>query len=232
MGHKVSPVSFRLQINKNWQSRWFAKKGYAEMLHEDIKIRQFLMKEMGMKAGIAKVEIERNANQVSVSIHTSRPGVVIGRGGAGATEIKNKISKLTKGRIKDINIVEIRKPEENAQLLADSIAQQLEKRIPFKRAMKQAIEKATKDGAIERPNKEGVKGVKVMISGRLNGAEIARKEHAIKGKIPLATLDADIDYGYSRAKTTYGIIGVKVWIYNGMIDKTKKENKEATDVNA
>ncbi|MEI7513677.1 MAG: 30S ribosomal protein S3, partial [bacterium] len=112
------------------------------------------------------------------------------------------------------------------------IAQQLEKRIPFKRAMKQAIEKATKDGAIERPNKEGVKGVKVMISGRLNGAEIARKEHAIKGKIPLATLDADIDYGYSRAKTTYGIIGVKVWIYNGMIDKTKQENKEATDVNA
>ncbi|MEI7690167.1 MAG: 30S ribosomal protein S3 [bacterium] len=232
MGHKVSPVSFRLQINKNWQSRWFAKKGYAEMLHEDIKIRQFLMKEMGMKAGIAKVEIERNANQVSVSIHTSRPGVVIGRGGAGAAEIKNKISKLTKGRIKDINIVEIRKPEENAQLLADSIAQQLEKRLPFKRAMKQAIEKATKDGAIERPNKEGVKGVKVMISGRLNGAEIARKEHAIKGKIPLATLDADIDYGYSRAKTTYGIIGVKVWIYNGMIDKTKKENKEAADVNA
>jgi len=232
MGHKVSPVSFRLQINKNWQSRWFAKKGYAEMLHEDIKIRQFLMKEMGMKAGIAKVEIERNANQVSVSIHTSRPGVVIGRGGAGAAEIKNKISKLTKGRIKDINIVEIRKPEENAQLLADSIAQQLEKRIPFKRAMKQAIEKATKDGAIERPNKEGVKGIKVMISGRLNGAEIARKEHAIKGKIPLATLDADIDYGYSRAKTTYGIIGVKVWIYNGMIDKTKQENKEATNVNA
>ncbi len=223
MGHKVSPVSFRLQINKNWQSRWFAKKGYADMLHEDITIRQYILNEMGVKAGIAKVEIERNANQVSVIIHTSRPGVVIGRGGAGATELKTKISKLTKGRIKDINIMEIRKPEANAKLLADSITQQLEKRIPFKRAMKQAIEKASK---------EGVQGVKVMISGRLNGAEIARKEHALKGKIPLATLDADIDYGYSRAKTTYGILGVKVWIYNGMIDKTKKDKKEATDVNA
>ena len=223
MGHKVSPVSFRLQINKNWQSRWFAKKGYADMLHEDITIRQYILNEMGVKAGIAKVEIERNANQVSVNIHTSRPGVVIGRGGAGATELKAKISKLTKGRIKDINIMEIRKPEANAKLLADSITQQLEKRIPFKRAMKQAIEKASK---------EGVQGVKVMISGRLNGAEIARKEHALKGKIPLATLDADIDYGYSRAKTTYGILGVKVWIYNGMIDKTKKDKKEATDVNA
>ena len=193
------------------------------MLYEDIKIRQYILNELGMKAGIAKVEIERNANQVSVSVHSSRPGVVIGRGGAGAVEIKNKISKLSKGRIKDINIVEIRKPEANAQLLADSIAQQLEKRIPYKRAMKQAIEKASK---------EGIQGVKVMISGRLNGSEIARKDHALKGKIPLATLDADIDYGCSRAKTTYGILGVKVWIFNGMIDRTSQEKKETNDVNA
>lgn len=224
MGHKVSPVSFRLQVNKNWQSRWFAKRGYADMLYEDLMIRQYIIRELGMRAGVAKVEIERNANQVSVNIHTSRPGVVIGRGGAGAQELKAKISKLTKGKIKDINILEIRKAETNAQLIADNIAAQLEKRIPFKRTMRQAIEKASR---------EGVKGIKVMVSGRLNGAEIARKEHSIKGKIPLATLDAMIDYGTSRAKTTYGILGVKVWVYNGMAEKSvKKEKEEAVDVNA
>jgi small subunit ribosomal protein S3 len=194
------------------------------MLYEDLMIRQYIIRELGMRAGVAKVEIERNANQVSVNIHTSRPGVVIGRGGAGAQELKAKISKLTKGKIKDINILEIRKAETNAQLIADNIAAQLEKRIPFKRTMRQAIEKASR---------EGVKGIKVMVSGRLNGAEIARKEHSIKGKIPLATLDAMIDYGTSRAKTTYGILGVKVWVYNGMAEKSvKKEKEEAVDVNA
>jgi small subunit ribosomal protein S3 len=216
MGHKVSPISFRLQVHKNWQSRWFASRGYADMLYEDIRIRQYILGELGNKAGVAKVEIERNANQVSINIHTSRPGVVIGRGGAGATELKSKLTKLTKGKIKDINILEIRKAEANAQLIANNIAQQLEKRIPFKRTMRQAIDKA---------GKEGVKGIKVMVSGRLNGAEIARKEHVIRGKIPLATLDADIDYGTSRAKTTYGILGVKVWIYNGMIDKQSKRKR-------
>lgn len=223
MGHKVSPISFRLQIHKNWQSRWFSKKDYAKLLHEDLKIRKTVLKDLGMRAGISKVEIERNANQVSVTVYTSKPGVVIGRGGQGAMELKNKLSKLTTGKIKDVNIIEIKNPEANAQLLADSIAQQLERRIPFKRAMKQAVEKATKAGA---------KGVKVMIGGRLNGAEIARSEKALKGKIPLATLDADIDYGTSRAKTTYGILGVKVWIYNGMIEHEKKVAKEVKDVNA
>ncbi len=224
MGHKVSPISFRLQVNKNWQSRWFAKRGYVDMLHEDIEIRNYILKELGQRAGVAKVEIERNANQVSINIHTSRPGVVIGRGGSGAAELKVKLSRLTKGKIKDINILEIRKAEANAKLVADNIAAQLEKRIPFKRCIRQAIEKATK---------EGVKGVKVMISGRLNGADIARSEHSIKGKIPLATLDADIDYGIARAKTTYGILGVKVWIFNGMTEKTvKKEKEESKNVDA
>jgi small subunit ribosomal protein S3 len=222
MGHKVSPISFRLQVNKNWQSRWFAKKGYAEFLHEDLRIRRYILRELGQKAGISKVEIERNANQISVNVHTSRPGVVIGRGGTGASELKTKLSKLVKGKIKDINIVEIKKPEADAQLIADNIAQQLEKRIPFKRANRQAVEKALK---------AGVKGIKVMVGGRLNGAEIARSEYVLRGKIPLATLDADIDYGVSRAKTTYGIIGVKVWVFRGMKEKSVKK-EEAYDVNA
>ena len=144
MGHKVSPISFRLQVSKNWQSRWFAERGYADLLHEDLKIRSYILKDLGMRAGVARVEIERNANQVSINIHTSRPGVVIGRGGAGASDLKAKLSKMTKGKIKDINILEIRKPEANAQLIADNIAQQLEKRIPFKRTMRQAVEKASK----------------------------------------------------------------------------------------
>jgi len=222
MGHKVSPISFRLQISKNWQSRWFAQKGYAEYLHEDLRIRKYILNELGQKAGVSKVEIERNANQVSVNISTSRPGVVIGRGGAGATELKNKLSKMIKGKIKDINIVEIKKPEAEAQLIADNIAQQLEKRIPFKRANRQAVDKALK---------AGVKGIKIMVGGRLNGAEIARSEHVLRGKIPLATLDADIEYGTARAKTTYGIIGVKVWIYKGMKEKSVKKN-EAKNVDA
>jgi small subunit ribosomal protein S3 len=223
MGHKVSPISFRLQVSKDWQSRWFSKKDYAKMLHEDINIRKAVLRDLGMRAGVAKVEVERNANQVSVTIHTSKPGVVIGRGGQGAMELKAKLSKLTTGKVKDVNIVEIKNPDANAQLIADNIAQQLEKRIPFKRAMKQAVEKSMRAGA---------KGVKVMIGGRLNGAEIARSEKALKGKIPLATLDADIDYATSRAKTTYGILGVKVWIYNGMKETPKKKTKGVQDVNA
>jgi small subunit ribosomal protein S3 len=219
MGHKVSPISFRLQVNKDWQSKWFSSKDYAEMLHEDIKIRRTILNELGRKAGISKVEIERNGNQLSLTVHTSRPGVVIGRGGSGATELKNKVTKLTKSKVKDVNIVEVKNPEANAQLIADNIAVQLEKRIPFKRAMRQALEKA---------NKAGAKGVKVVIGGRLNGAEIARSEKAQKGKIPLATIDANIDYATSRAKTTYGILGIKVWIYNGM----QEHQKEVKNVNA
>lgn len=206
MGHKVNPISFRLQVDKNWKSRWFAGSNYADLLHEDIKIRNFINKNLGAKAGIAKIEIERDANLVTVIIHTSRPGVIIGRGGAGATELKNNLSKLVPSKIKDITIEEIRNPELNAQIMADSIAQQLEKRIAYKRAAKQSLDKIVRAGA---------KGAKINIGGRLNGAEISRSQFFLSGKIPLATLKADIDYGTARAWTTYGILGVKVWIYKG-----------------
>lgn len=222
MGHKVSPISFRLQVKKNWSSKWFAKRDYAKLLHEDIKIRKFILASLGMRAGISHVEIDRNANQVSVNIYTAKPGVVIGRGGTGATELRAKLAKLTAGRVKDINVFEVKNPDANAQIVADNIAQQLERRIAFKRAMRQSVEKAQRAGA---------KGIKIMVGGRLNGAEIARSEFVIKGKIPLATLDAEIDYGTSRAKTTFGIIGVKVWVFNGMAE-TKKKKSEATDVTA
>lgn len=220
MGHKVSPISFRLQVEKNWSSRWFASRGYAGMLHEDILIRKYILNNFGYKAGISKVEVDRNANQVNVTVHTSRPGVIIGRGGVGVTELKVKLNKITKGQIKDINVQEVKNPEADAQLIADNVAQQLEKRIAFKRAIKQSVEKAMRSGA---------KGVKIMVGGRLNGAEIARSEHTIKGKIPLATINADIQYGTSRAKTTYGIIGVKVWIFRGM---KQKAASGVHDVNA
>lgn len=221
MGHKVNPISFRLQVSKDWTSRWFSSRDYAKLLHEDIMIRRYIFSNLGMRAGISSVEIERNANQLSIGIHTAKPGVVIGRGGAGATELKTKLSKLTVGKIKDINVYEVKNPDANAQIIADNIAQQLERRIAFKRAMRQAVEKA---------QRAGVKGVKVMVGGRLNGAEIARSEHVIKGKIPLATINADIQYATSRAKTTYGIIGIKVWVFNGM--KESKKKSEVTDARA
>lgn len=206
MGHKVNPISFRLQVKKDWKSRWFSRSNYAQYLHEDIKIREHILKKLGAKASISRVEIERNANLVTVIIYTSRPGVIIGRGGSGAIELKAELTKMVASKIKDINIEEIRNPELDAQIMADNVAQQLEKRIAFKRAAKQTVDKVMKAGA---------KGVKVMIGGRLNGAEISRSQFFTEGKIPLATLRADIDYGTSRAWTTYGILGVKVWIYKG-----------------
>jgi small subunit ribosomal protein S3 len=215
MGHKVNPISFRLQINKNWKSRWFAEADYAKFLHEDLKIRKYIDQKLGARAGVARVDIERNANMVTVIIHTSRPGVIIGRGGSGAVDLKKNLTKLVPSRIKDINIEEIRVPELNAQIMADSIAGQLEKRIAFKRAAKQTMDKIMKAGA---------KGAKIMIGGRLNGADISRSQFFSEGKIPLATLKADIDYATSRAWTTYGILGVKVWIYKGEV-KEKKEEK-------
>lgn len=216
MGHKVNPISFRLQVKKDWRSRWFSKENYAKFLHEDIRIRDYIHKKLGVKASISRVEIERNANLVTIIIFTSRPGVIIGRGGAGATELKQELSKLVESKIKDISIEEIREPELDAQIMSDSIAQQLEKRIAFKRAAKQSLDKIMKAGA---------KGAKIMIGGRLNGAEISRSQFITQGKIPLATLRADIDYGTSRAWTTYGILGVKVWIYKGDIAKNTKETK-------
>jgi small subunit ribosomal protein S3 len=217
MGHKVNPISFRLQINKNWKSRWFATADYAKFLHEDLKIRKHIDTKLGARAGVARVDIERNANMVTIIIHTSRPGVIIGRGGAGVAELKVALTKLVASRIKDINIEEIRNPELNAQIMADSIAQQLEKRIAYKRAAK---------GSIDKIMKAGAKGAKVMIGGRLNGADISRSQFFTEGKIPLATLKADIDYATSRALTTYGILGVKVWIYKGEV-KPQENKREA-----
>lgn len=208
MGRKINPISFRLQVNKNWKSRWFAGNDYAKFLHEDIAIRKYLTTNLGAKAGISKVEIERNANMVNVIIFTSRPGVIIGRGGTGVTELKANLSKKITSKIKDINIEEIRNAELNAKIMADSITQQLEKRIAYKRAAVQALEKIMTAGA---------KGAKIMIGGRLNGADIARRQFFAKGKIPLATIRADIDFAHSEAKTTYGILGVKVWIYKGEV---------------
>ncbi len=217
MGHKVSPISFRLQVSKDWSSKWYADKDYSQKLHEDIKLRNFIMKNLGRKAGVARVEIERNANQVSLNIYTSRPGVLIGRGGSGAQELKKNLQKIVKGQVKDINIEEIRNPEINPKLVAENIASQLERRMAYKRAIKQAVDKALKAGA---------KGVKVMVSGRLNGAEIARSEFTSEGKIPLQTIRTDIAYGTAEANTTYGVIGIKVWIYDGSVTRNKAGEKK------
>lgn len=217
MGHKVSPISFRLQISKDWASKWYSEKDYAMYLHEDIKLRDYIMNKIGRKSGISKVVIERNANQISLFIHTSRPGVLIGRGGAGAIELKTKLQKMIKSQLKDINIEEIRNPEINPKLVAENIASQLERRMAYKRAIKQSVDKALKAGA---------KGVKIMVSGRLNGAEIARSEFTSEGKIPLQTIRADIEYATARANTTYGVIGIKVWIYTGGTTRNKAGEKK------
>ncbi len=205
MGQKINPRSMRLQVDKDWRSRWFATKDYASQLIEDIKLRQAIEKKLSKRSGLASVVIERSPNLLQVTIHTSKPGVVIGRGGSGTEELKKILSKLTAAPIK-ISIEEVKKPEMNAALVAENVASQLERRISFRRAMKMAAENAMKAGAL---------GAKVMVAGRLNGAEMARRETTAQGSIPLHTIRADIDYGYTVAKTTYGVIGVKVWIYKG-----------------
>ena len=212
MGQKVSPISLREFINKVTDSRWIAgKKDYANLLAEDIKIRKFIEKKL-KKAGLAKVVIERFAKKVVVTIHTSRPGMIIGKNGADIEALRNDIKKL-------VNIYEVRRPDLNAQLVAQSIAQQIEGRVSFKRAMKKAVQNA---------QKAGVMGIKVMCSGRLNGAEIARSEQIREGRIPLHTLRADVDYASIQAKTTYGVIGVKVWIYTGdVVNKEKLASEMA-----
>ncbi len=205
MGQKINPRSLRLQVDKDWQSRWFATKDYASQLIEDLKLRKAVEKKLGKRAGLAKVVIERSAKQVTVLIHTSKPGVVIGRGGASTEELKKILSKMTATPVK-VSIEEVKKPETNAALVAENLASQLERRISFRRAMKMAAENAMKSGAL---------GAKIGVAGRLNGSEMARREQVSQGSIPLHTIRADIDYGYSVAKTTYGVIGVKVWIYKG-----------------
>ncbi|NLZ44017.1 MAG: 30S ribosomal protein S3 [Clostridia bacterium] len=214
MGQKVHPIGLRLGIIRDWDGRWFAEKDYATFLHEDIKIRR-LIKEKLYNSGIARVEIERAANRIKVTIHTARPGMVIGRGGTEVEKLRKELEELTSKQI-SLNIAEVKNPELNAQLVAESIAGQLEKRVSFRRAMKQAISKTMRFGAL---------GMKVSCSGRLMGAEIARTEGYSEGKVPLHTLRADIDYGFSEANTTYGKIGVKVWINKGEVLQAKKETK-------
>ena len=207
MGQKVHPIGFRLGINRSWDSLWFAKKGdYGKYLIEDYKIRQFIKKNI-KNAGVSEVVIERSSKKCTVSIHTSRPGFVIGKKGSDIEKIKNKISKITKDEV-SVNIKEIKKPELNAYLVAENKAQQLEKRVAYRRAMKRAMQATMRLGA---------KGIKVCVSGRLAGNDIARSEWLREGSIPLHTLRANLDYAESEALTTYGMIGVKVWIYKGEI---------------
>lgn len=206
MGQKTHPLGMRLGIIKDWDARWYAEKDYAALLQEDLKIRTKI-KEKFYNSGIARIEIERAANMVKISIHTAKPGMVIGKGGTMVDEFRKELEKET-GRQISINILEVKKPDLDAQLVAESIASQLERRISFRRAMRQAKQKAMKAGA---------QGIKVAVSGRLGGAEIARTEWTPEGSVPLQTLRADIDYGFAEAYTTYGKIGVKVWIYKGEV---------------
>lgn len=215
MGQKVHPIGFRIGIIKDWDGRWFAKKqDYANLILEDVKIRNYVKKRL-YASGVAKIEIERAANRLKVTIHTARPGMVIGRQGTEVEVIRKEIEKFS-GKQVQLNIAEVKVPELTAQLVAENIAFQLERRVSFRRTMKQAIGRAMKLGA---------QGVKVSCSGRLMGAEIARTEGYSEGKVPLHTLRADIDYGFAEANTTYGKIGIKVWIYKGEILPAKKRVK-------
>ena len=210
MGQKVNPHGIRVGIIKDWDSRWFAGKAtFGDTLVEDVKIREFLKKKL-YKAGIPDIEIERDAAKVKVHIHCAKPGMVIGQKGAEIEKLRAELEKMTKGKPVNINIIEVKNPDMNAQLIAENIASQLEGRVSFRRAMKSCIGRTMKCGA---------KGIKTQVSGRLGGAEIARTESYHEGTIPLQTLRADIDYGVARASTTYGIIGVKVWLYKGEVLK-------------
>ena len=214
MGQKVHPHGIRLGIVKTWDAKWFAGKDFANNLHEDIKIRKAIKSDKQLSAaGVSRIEIERSEKRLKLTIHTAKPGMVIGRGGAGIEDIKNKLKKLTDKRV-DINIMEIRQPDLDALLVAENIASQLERRIAFRRAMKQSVGRTMRLGA---------KGIKIACSGRLGGAEIARSESYREGSIPLHTLRADIDYGFAEANTTYGRIGIKVWIFKGEILPDKKD---------
>ena len=215
MGQKTHPYGFRLVYNKTWHSRWYGEANYAATLHEDLKLRRQLKARLG-HAGVSEIDIERAADKLRVTIYTSRPGIIIGRRGAEVDKLRDDLQKEM-GREVHINIQEIQRPELDAQLVAESIAGQLERRVSFRRAMKKAMESAFRFGA---------KGVKIMVGGRLGGAEIARSEWYQEGRLPLHTLKADIDYGLGEARTTYGVIGVKVWVYKG--DLLKEKSRRAT----
>ncbi|HXW54621.1 MAG TPA: 30S ribosomal protein S3 [Candidatus Cybelea sp.] len=204
MGQKTHPYGFRLGYNKAWKSRWFARKEYADLVHEDVLLRKQL-KDKLRSAGVSSIEVERAANKLVVRIYTARPGIIIGRKGSEIDKLKNEVQKRTNREV-HIDIQEVHRPELDAQLVAESIALQLEKRVAFRRAMRKAVDSALRFGC---------KGIKVRVAGRLNGAEIARKEWYLQGRLPLQTLRADVDYGTAEAQTTYGVIGVKCWVYQG-----------------
>ena len=206
MGQKVNPIGLRLGINRTWDSRWFARKEYGNLLLDDLGLRKFLHRRLG-QAGVSRVVIERAAKKTRITLHSARPGVVIGKKGADIEKLRTDIAKLTNSEV-SLNIVEIRKPEIEAKLIADSIAQQLERRVAFRRAMKRAVQSAMRLGAL---------GIRINCSGRLGGAEIARMEWYREGRVPLHSLRADVDFAYGTAKTTYGVCGVKVWVFKGEI---------------
>ena len=217
MGHKTHPKGFRVGVIDTWDSRWFANRDYALLLHEDVRVRKFLKKRL-YHAGISKIEIERAANKAKVNIHTARPGIVIGKKGAEIEKLKAELNKLM-GKETYINIIEVRRPDIDAQLVAENVGLQLERRVAFRRAMKEAVARAMRMGA---------QGVRIQCSGRLGGAEIARREWYREGRVPLHTLRAEIGYGLAQAYTTYGVIGVKVWIFRGeVITRQEEEQRQA-----
>lgn len=211
MGQKVHPIGFRLGVTRTWDSRWYAKKDYAKLLHEDLKLRNELKKKL-YAAGIAKIEIERAANKVKINVHTARPGIVIGKKGAGVDQLRAEIQKFSTSEIL-LNIIEVKNPEANAQLISENVGAQLEKRVAFRRAMKKCMTAAFK---------QGVKGIKIRVAGRLGGAEIARAEWYSEDSVPLHTLRANVDYGTANAYTVYGVIGIKVWVYHGETQTLKR----------
>ena len=215
MGQKVHPIGMRVGIIRDWDAKWYAEKEYAEFLHEDLKIRKFIASKLA-DAAVSTVEIERAANRVNISIHTAKPGMVIGKGGSEVENLRKELNSLTGKRV-HINIVEIKKPDLDAKLVGEGIARQLENRVAFRRAQKQAIQRTMRSGA---------KGIKTQVSGRLNGADIARSEGYSEGTVPLHTLRADIDYAWEEADTTYGKLGLKVWIYRGEVLPTKKNTEK------
>lgn len=214
MGQKIHPIGMRIGIIRDWESKWYAEKDYATLLHEDIKIREYVEARL-KEASVSKIEIERAANRVNVTIHTAKPGMVIGKGGSEVEVLRKQLNSMTGKRV-HINIIEIKRADLDARLVAESVARQLENRVSF-RAQKQAIQRTMRSGA---------KGIKTQVSGRLGGADIARAEHYSEGTVPLHTLRADIDYAHAEADTTYGKLGVKVWIYRGEVLPTKKKSEE------
>lgn len=218
MGQKTHPRGFRLGVIESWDSKWYASHPYSKLLHEDLRLREFIKRRL-YHAGISRIEIERMANKAKVNIHTARPGIVIGKKGAEIEKLKVDIQKLMKGKEAYINIHEVRRPDLDAQLIAENVALQLERRVAFRRAMKEAVTRAMRMGA---------QGVKIHVSGRLAGAEIARREWYREGRVPLQTLRANVTFGFAQAKTTYGVIGIKVWIFRGeIITRQEEEDKRS-----